>query len=101
MAGELLLVFTQISSREPDREFVLGVRVPDSNEFEGAGPGRLCAAELHSQRVCTRSARLPLPARRSERDAGASKETSVMHLTGHACKCLQFAALGVQPGFNY
>lgn len=38
-SGELLLVFTQISSQEPSREFVLGVRVPDSNVFEGACPG--------------------------------------------------------------
>jgi len=72
MAGELLLVFTQISSREPDREFVLGVRVPDSNNFEGAGPGRLCAADaaqpksLHPQR--------PLAIARTQERAGCRSE---------------------------
>ena len=34
-SGELLLVFTQIAAQDPKREFVLGVRVPDSNIFEG------------------------------------------------------------------
>ena len=34
-SGELLLVFTQVAAQDPKREFVLGVRVPDSNIFEG------------------------------------------------------------------
>ncbi|KAK9843447.1 hypothetical protein WJX81_003030 [Elliptochloris bilobata] len=33
-SGELLLVFTQIAAQDPAREYVLGVRVPDSNSFE-------------------------------------------------------------------
>lgn len=43
-SGELLLVFTQIAVQDPKREFVLGVRVPDSNIFEGEQ-----AADLYSR----------------------------------------------------
>lgn len=47
-SGELLLVFTHIAAQDPKREFVLGVRVPDSNNFEGEQ-----AADLLPAYVCS------------------------------------------------
>ena len=43
-SGELLLVFTHIAVQDPKREFVLGVRVPDSNIFEGEQAADLALA---------------------------------------------------------